>query len=57
MTTYQWEELPPFRMADGTVRNINPSLGLVPVSDHQMLLAEQDGLWLMTTEEGFGEEE
>ncbi len=49
MKTYQWEELPPFRMPDGTLKRIVPSLGIVPISDHQVLLAERDQLWLMTT--------
>lgn len=49
MKTYQWEERPPFRMPDGTLKRIVPSLGIVPISDHQVLLAERDQLWLMTT--------
>lgn len=49
MKTYQWEERPPFRMPDGTLKRIVPRLGIVPISDHQVLLAERDQLWLMTT--------
>ncbi len=50
MTTYQWEKLPPFRMPDGQVQDISPNLGMMPIGDHQVLLAERGQLWRMTTE-------
>ena len=50
MKTYQWEALPPLRMPDGTVQTIQPGLGMVPIADHQVLLAERGQLWLMTEE-------
>jgi len=50
METYQWEARLPFRKPDGTVQFIRPDIGMVPISDHQVLLAEQGQLWLMTTE-------
>ena len=50
MKTYQWEALPPMRMPDGSVQTIHPGLGMVPIGDHQVLLAERGQLWLMTEE-------
>ena len=50
MKTYQWEALPPLRMPDGTAQTIQPGLGMVPIGDHQALLAERGQLWLMTEE-------
>ena len=50
MKTYQWEKLPPFRMPDGSTQAVHPGLGMVPIGDHQVLLAERGQLWLMTEE-------
>ena len=50
MKTYQWEALPPLRMPDGTAQTILPGLGMVPIGDHRVLLAERGQLWLMTEE-------
>ena len=52
MKTYQWEKLPPFRMPDGTVKEIYPNVGMISISDTQVLLAHRFQLWLMTEENG-----
>jgi hypothetical protein len=56
MKTYQWEEWPSFRMPDGAIQVISPNLGIVPISNNQVLMAERGQLWLMTMEEAKHEE-
>ncbi len=51
MKTYQWEELPPIRMPDGEVKSLRPLAGMLPIDNHQALLAEWNQLWLLTTED------
>ena len=50
MKTYQWEQQPSFRLADGSLKNPAAPAGMIRVGHDRILLADRFQLWLMTTE-------
>lgn len=50
--TYQFEKWPPFRMPDGSIRELRPDMGMIPASDTQTLFATMHELWLVTMMDG-----
>lgn len=48
MKTYQFEKWLPFRMPDGSARQLRPDIGMVAISDTQTLFAMMHELWLVT---------
>jgi len=50
LKTYQYENRPPFRMPDGSVRELPACLGMVPIDNNRTLFVNLHELWLVTIE-------
>lgn len=48
LNTYQFEKWPPFRMPDGSVRELKPDMGMFAINSDQTLFATMHELWLVT---------